>query len=100
MLKIIGYADQWYNSVSTVDSATPIILYEEENRENINFILCKGGEISGKVLSNTGILWKMFASLWKKTMVIFGIMAILIIRVIIQSLIFRRENITQVQKII
>jgi protocatechuate 3,4-dioxygenase beta subunit len=49
-----GYTSQWYNNVSTADSATPIILQEEENRENIDFILSKGGILSGRVLSITG----------------------------------------------
>ncbi|MCK9212298.1 MAG: carboxypeptidase regulatory-like domain-containing protein [Ignavibacteriaceae bacterium] len=49
-----GYAQRWYNNVSTPDSATAIILQEEEKKENIDFTLSKAGAISGRVLDYAG----------------------------------------------
>ena len=55
MAQNYGYTSQWYNLVSTSDSATPIILQPEERRENIDFILSmEGGAISGGVSNNNG----------------------------------------------
>lgn len=49
-----GYSYRWYDNVSTPDSATAIVLQEDEKRENINFVLSKAGSISGRVFSGTG----------------------------------------------
>jgi protocatechuate 3,4-dioxygenase beta subunit len=50
-----GYALRWYNNVSSPDSATPIVLMQEESRENINFILPAAGKISGTVKNKAGV---------------------------------------------
>jgi hypothetical protein len=50
-----GHGNRWYNNVSTPDSAAPIVLLVEENRNNINFILPSAGSISGRVLDNLGV---------------------------------------------
>ncbi len=50
-----GYAFRWYNNVSSPDSATPIVLLQEESRENINFILPVAGKISGMVKNKAGV---------------------------------------------
>jgi protocatechuate 3,4-dioxygenase beta subunit len=49
-----GYADRWYDNVSTPDSATAIVLQPEEKREHIDFILHKAGSISGRVFDEAG----------------------------------------------
>ncbi len=49
-----GYALRWYNNVSSPDSATPIVLLEEESRKNINFNLPLASTISGKVFDDAG----------------------------------------------
>ncbi|MBI1931314.1 MAG: carboxypeptidase regulatory-like domain-containing protein [Ignavibacteriales bacterium] len=54
MAESYGYARQWYNLVSSSDSATPIILLNEEKRENIDFVLHNAGSISGRVYDNFG----------------------------------------------
>ncbi|MBK8947212.1 MAG: carboxypeptidase regulatory-like domain-containing protein [Ignavibacteriae bacterium] len=54
MAESYGYARQWYNLVSSSDSATPIILLNEEKRENIDFVLQNAGSISGRVFDNSG----------------------------------------------
>jgi hypothetical protein len=50
-----GYAQRWYNNVSTPDSATPIILKSDEEKDNINFYLPLAGSISGIVRDNLGV---------------------------------------------
>jgi len=49
-----GYSTKWYNNVSTPDSATAIILQDEETRSNIDFVLPLPGQISGRILDNSG----------------------------------------------
>jgi protocatechuate 3,4-dioxygenase beta subunit len=49
-----GYAFRWYNNVSSPDSATPIVLLQEEKRENINFILPLASMITGRVFDDAG----------------------------------------------
>ncbi|HTY10227.1 MAG TPA: carboxypeptidase regulatory-like domain-containing protein [Bacteroidota bacterium] len=49
-----GYADWWYNNVSTRDSATAIDLGIEETRNNIDFKMPLGSTVMGKVLDSYG----------------------------------------------
>jgi len=49
-----GFVQQWYNNVSTPDSATAIVLLPEENKNNINFNLHSGGIITGIILDDSG----------------------------------------------
>jgi hypothetical protein len=50
-----GYIYLWYNNVSTPDSATPLFLMPEEQRDNINFKLHTPGSISGRILDQSGM---------------------------------------------
>jgi hypothetical protein len=47
-----GFVQQWYDNVSSPDSATPVILLQEEIKDNINFNLHTGGVISGRVFDD------------------------------------------------
>ncbi len=49
-----NYSSQWYDKASTADSATPIILMQEENRENVDFVLSNAAVIIGRVLNISG----------------------------------------------
>jgi len=49
-----GYAWRWYDNVSSPDSATAIVLSEQELREHIDFTLPVAASISGTVLDDLG----------------------------------------------
>ncbi len=49
-----GYAARWYNNVASFNSATAIVLQEEETRTNIDFTLPPPGSISGRIRDDAG----------------------------------------------
>lgn len=49
-----GFVPQWYNKKSTVDSATLFTVTKGYDTPNINFILSRGGTISGAVKDKNG----------------------------------------------
>ena len=49
-----GYVPQWYNNTFIEDSATVVPVVDGIDTPNINFVLSRGGSISGKVMTATG----------------------------------------------
>ncbi len=50
-----GYSQRWYDNVISLELATPLILQDEQRKENVDFILPIAGKISGIVKNKAGI---------------------------------------------
>lgn len=50
-----GFARRWYDNAPSFETATPLVVGDEEEKQNINITLPLSGKISGVVKNNAGL---------------------------------------------